>query len=160
MSAKKTRQDVLRIIIQSKSFDNQEELLADLKSEGFNIAQPTLSRDLKQLKASKVYNKDGKYSYLLPADGGFNHVSANKRPKERLTQSYGFLSLDFSGDIVVLKTLHGYANSLAAEIDEHECSEILGSLAGDDTILLILREGADREVVFKLMREIIPRFDK
>ena len=96
----------------------------------------------------------------LPADGGFNHVSANKRPKERLTQSYGFLSLDFSGDIVVLKTLHGYANSLAAEIDEHECSEILGSLAGDDTILLILREGAEREIVFKLMREIIPRFDK
>ncbi|MDD4761031.1 MAG: arginine repressor [Bacteroidaceae bacterium] len=160
MSAKKTRQDVLRIIIQNKSFDNQEELLADLKSEGFNIAQPTLSRDLKQLKASKVYNKEGKYTYVMPSDGAFNHVNSVKRPKERLTQSYGFLSLNFSGDIAVLKTLHGYANSLAAEIDEHDCDEILGSLAGDDTVLLVLKEGADRQAVYDLMKEIIPRFDQ
>ena len=160
MSTKRTRLDVLRLLIRNKSFDNQEELLSDLKKEGFLIAQPTLSRDLRQLKVAKIYNKDGKYSYVLPGTSPFNHVNAIKHPKERITQSFGFISMDFSANIVVIKTLHGYANSLAAEIDEHEVPEILGSLAGDDTLLLVLREHAEHEPIYNLMRSIIPHFDE
>ncbi len=160
MSTKRTRLDVLRLLIRNKSFDNQEELLSDLKKEGFLIAQPTLSRDLRQLKVAKVYNKDGRYSYVLPGSNPFNHVSSIKRHKERLTQSFGFISMEFSANIVVIKTLHGYANSLAAEIDEHEVPEILGSLAGDDTLLLVLREGADHKPIYEMMKKIIPHIEE
>ena len=159
MPTKKTRLDVLRHLIQNKTFDNQEDLLSNLSKEGFKIAQPTLSRDLRQLKVSKTYDKQGRYIYVLPSDANFHHVSSNKQPKERMTQSFGFLSLGFSGNIAVVRTLHGYANSLAAEIDDHLIPEILGTLAGDDTILLIMQEGADRNAVLKLMEEIIPGFE-
>ena len=152
--------DVLRILIRNKAFDNQEQLLADLKNEGFTIAQPTLSRDLRQLKVAKVYNKDGQYSYVLPGASPFNHVSDTKSPKKRMTQSFGFISMTFSANIVVIKTLHGYANSLAAEIDDHEVPEILGSLAGDDTILLVLKEGADHKPIQELMASIIPNIEE
>ena len=98
--------------------------------------------------------------YVLPNEKKFNHVSHEKRRKEKVTQSFGFLSLSFSGNIAVVKTLHGYANSLAAEIDEFEVPEVLGSLAGDDTILLVLKEGASREAVRSLIRNIVPGYDE
>ncbi|MBQ8098411.1 MAG: arginine repressor [Bacteroidaceae bacterium] len=160
MSVKKTRLDVLRLMIQNKSFNSQEKLLQELDKEGFKVAQPTLSRDLRELQVAKVYDKSGNYSYVLPSDGGFNHVSTSKKKKERITQSFGFLSAAFSGNIVVLRTLHGYANSLAAELDEHNIPEVLGSLAGDDTVLLILREGAAREAIHQHLQNIIPGYNK
>ena len=157
MSAKKTRLDVLRYLLGSKRFDNQEDLLRDLKAQGFEVAQPTLSRDLHYLKVSKVFDSEGRAIYTLPKDTFGNHISM-KRPKERLTQSFGFLMAQFSGNLMVLKTLHGYASSLAAEIDNYTLPEIIGTLAGDDTVLLILSEGADRRAIFDLMEKIIPRF--
>lgn len=160
MSEKRTRLDVIRILIQNKSFRNQEELMKDLEKEGYKIAQPTLSRDLKLLKVSRIYDKNGRYTYVMPAIATVNHVSNMKLSRQRVTQSYGFLSNDFSGNIAVLHTLHGYANSLAAEIDEHQVPEILGSLAGDDTVLLILREGTDRDVIIDLLRTMIPNYDE
>lgn len=159
MADNKTRLDVLRILIQNKSFDNQEDLLYELKQEGFCITQPTLSRDLRRLHVLKTFDGEGKSVYVMPGSGSANHV-AMKHPRERLTQSFGFLSVDFSGNLAVLKTLHGYANSLAVEIDIHREPEILGSLAGDDTVLLVLREGADRSVVTNLLAEIIPHYEE
>lgn len=160
MTEKIERQKALQQIIQEKAFRNQGELLSVLKKEGFDVAQPTLSRDLKQMKVSKVYDKDGKYFYVIPGVATMKYVSGDKKPKERLTQSFGFLGLTFSGDIAVVKTLHGYANSLAAEIDDRDCNEILGSLAGDDTVLLVLKEGSNRQIVYELMKEIIPHFEE
>ena len=160
MANKRTRLDVLRRLFENNSYDNQVDILNDLKNEGFMLAQPTLSRDMRQLKVSRIYNKDGKTVYVLPNEKKFNHVSHEKRRKEKVTQSFGFLSLSFSGNIAVVKTLHGYANSLAAEIDEFEVPEVLGSLAGDDTILLVLKEGASREAVRSLIRNIVPGYDE
>jgi len=157
MSAKKTRLDVLRYLLGNKRFDNQEELLKDLKAQGFDVAQPTLSRDLHYLKVSKVFDADGHSVYTLPQDVTANHISL-KKPKERLTQSFGFLQAHFSDNLMVIKTLHGYASSLAAEIDNYIIPEILGSLAGDDTILLVLKENAERSAITDLLQKIVPRF--
>lgn len=157
MSVKKTRLDVLRYLLGSKRFDNQEDLLKDLRSQGFDVAQPTLSRDLHYLKVSKVFDAEGKSVYTLPHDVTMNQISV-KHPKEKLTQSFGFLLAKFSGNLMVLKTLHGYASSLAAEIDNYTIPEILASLAGDDTVLLVLKENADRNAILDLLKKIIPRF--
>ena len=95
MANKRTRLDVLRRLFENNSYDNQVDILNDLKNEGFMVAQPTLSRDMRQLKVSRIYNKDGKTVYVLPNEKKFNHVSHEKRRKEKVTQSFGFLSLSF-----------------------------------------------------------------
>lgn len=148
---------MLRSLLKDKVYDNQTELIAAMRAEGFEMTQPTLSRDLRRLRVSKIYNSKGKYVYVLPGMSLDKHV-APRRHRETMRQSFGFLSVGYSGNIIVLKTLNGFAGSLAAEIDNHESSEILGSLAGDDTLLLVLREGADRDKVNNMLSEIIPHF--
>lgn len=151
------RIETLRLLLTKKVYDNQSELIEAMRHEGYEMTQPTLSRDLRRLRVSKIYNSRGKYVYVLPGMS-LTDRPATRRHRETVKQSFGFLSITYSGNIAVLKTLNGFANSLAAEIDSIDSAEILGSLAGDDTILLVLREDADREKVNMLLSEIIPHF--
>ena len=115
MAAKKTRLEVLRYLLSNKHFDNQVDILKDLKAHGFKVAQPTLSRDLHHLKVSKVFDDEGHSIYALPQEVYPSDVSYRKS-KVRLVQNFGFLKAMISGNLLVIKTLHGYASSLAAEI--------------------------------------------
>ncbi len=157
MAIKKTRLEVLRYLLANKHFDNQEDILKDLRAQGFKVAQPTLSRDLHNLKVSKVFDDEGHSIYALPQEVAPNDVSYRKS-KVHLVQNFGFLKAVVSGNLMVIKTLHGYASSLAAEIDNYTIPEIIGSLAGDDTVLLVLKEDANLQSVKDLMTKIIPHF--
>ena len=95
---------------------SQEELLAALQEEGFKLTQATLSRDLKQLKVAKAASMGGNYVYVLPNVAMYKRVSSPAQVKEMM-QVPGFLSINFSGNIGVIKTRPGYASSIAYNID-------------------------------------------
>ena len=154
MKKKANRLDAIKMIISSKEIGSQEELLQALAAEGFELTQATLSRDLKQLKVAKAATMQGKYVYVLPNDIMYKR-SGDQSATEMLMNN-GFISMQFSGNLAVIKTRPGYASSMAYDIDNREFSDIIGTIAGDDTILLVLREGADKRSVRSYLSIIIP----
>jgi transcriptional regulator of arginine metabolism len=135
MSEKLKRQATLKQIIELNRIGKQDDLLNILKQRGFDVTQATLSRDLKELKIGKIPDFDHGYVYALP--------NANIRRKMTSPDEFsnlGFRSIEASGNIAVVKTKSGYANSFATIIDELFLPEIIGTLAGNDTILLIMKE--------------------
>ena len=147
--------EALKMIISSKDLGSQEELLQALKDEGYLLTQATLSRDLKQLKVAKAARTDGKYVYVLPNDTMYKRVSKTISPTEMLQVS-GFVSINFSSNIGVIKTRPGYASSLAYNIDNSNISDIIGTIAGDHTILIVVKENASRNDVIEQLGEFIP----
>ncbi len=159
MDAKKNRLDAIKIIISSKEISNQGELLQLLSDEGFQLTQATLSRDLKQLKVAKAAGINGNYVYVLPNNTMYKRVTDTHSTTEMLRHN-GFISIDFSGNIAVIKTKPGYASSLAYDIDNNLFAEIIGTIAGDDTIMLIMREGCTHENLKKSLSHIIPNINQ
>ena len=147
--------EALKMIISSKDLGSQEELLQARKDEGYLLTQATLSRDLKQLKVAKAARTDGKYVYVLPNDTMYKRDSKTISPTEMLQVS-GFVSINFSSNIGVIKTRPGYASSLAYNIDNSNISDIIGTIAGDDTILIVVKENASRNDVIEQLGEFIP----
>ena len=152
MAAKKVRLEKLRTLLQENCFESQDEMLRALADAGVSVAQPTLSRDLRTLKVSKMFKENGNYAYLLPPE---NPHDAH-RPV--VPHTYGFLSVDFSGNMAVIKTVSGYAMSLSAELDRLNSQDVVGTVAGDDTIFAVLREGTSRSVVHNMLKAIIPHY--
>ena len=155
MKSKNSRLDAIKIIISSKEIGSQEELLQELLKKGYSLTQATLSRDLKQLKVAKAASMNGNYVYVLPNNTMYKRMTEQHSASDMLRFN-GVVSLDFSGNLAVIKTRPGYASSVAYDIDNHNFSEILGTIAGDDTILLVLREGAARTEVLNALSLIIP----
>lgn len=147
---KQQRQEMVRELIRSGRLGNQEELLALLRERGIRCTQATLSRDLHEMKVAKVPEGETGYVYVLP-DHGIMRGSA-----EQLRVNYladGFRDLRMSGNLAVIRTFPGYASSIAAVIDGAGAEEILGTVAGDDTILVIVREGTTHgELTSRLVR--------
>ena len=149
MKSKNSRLDAIKIIISSKEVGSQEELLQELAKEGFRLTQATLSRDLKQLKVAKAASMNGNYVYVLPNNTMYKRMTEQHSASEMLMHN-GFISIEFSANLAVIKTRPGYASSLAYDI------EILGTIAGDDTIMLVIREGCTRAGVKNALSLIIP----
>ena len=158
MKSKNSRLDSIKMIISSKEIGNQEELLRELYKEGFRLTQATLSRDLKQLKVAKAASMNGNYVYVLPNNTMYKRVKDPASASEMLRYN-GFVSIEFSGNIAVIKTRPGYASSLAYDIDNHAFHEILGTIAGDDTILLVVREGYTHTSIRNSLENIIPNIN-
>ena len=152
---KSKRLDSIKMIISSKEISSQEELLQELAKEGYELTQATLSRDLKQLKVAKPATTNGNYVYVLPNDTMYKRTIDVPSAGEMLLQS-GFKSIDFSGNMAVIKTRPGYASSLAYDIDNREYKDIIGTIAGDDTILLVFRDGYSRNEIRQSLSQIIP----
>jgi transcriptional regulator of arginine metabolism len=150
MKNKANRLDTIKMVISSQQVGSQEELLNILKNEGFELTQATLSRDLKQLKVAKASTVAGKYIYVLPNDVMYKRNQSSLTTSEMLMSS-GFISIRFSGNLAVIRTKPGYASSMAYDIDTHNYDDILGTIAGDDTILLILKEGVPYTRISKLL---------
>jgi len=157
MKKKANRLDAIKMIISSKEVGSQEELLQELNREGFELTQATLSRDLKQLKVAKAASMNGKYVYVLP--NNIMYKRSTDQSAGEMLRNNGFISLQFSGNIAVIRTRPGYASSMAYDIDNNEFSEILGTIAGDDTIMLVLREGVAISKIRQLLSLIIPNID-
>lgn len=155
MKSKNNRLDAIKIIISSKEIGSQEELLQELLKEGYQLTQATLSRDLKQLKVAKAASMNGNYVYVLPNNTMYKRMTEQHSASEMLMYN-GFVSIDFSSNLAVIKTRPGYASRLAYDIDNHDFEEILGTIAGDDTILLVLREGYTRTSIRNALSLIIP----
>ena len=154
MKIKKDRLEALRMIISSRELGSQDELLEALKEEGFQLTQATLSRDLKQLKVAKAATMRGNYVYVLPNDTMYKRVTT-PRTLHEMMQVPGFQSIHFSGNMGVIKTRPGYASSIAYNIDNNHINEILGTIAGDDTIFIVIKEGYTHEEVKKVLEGII-----
>ena len=155
MKAKNSRLDAIKMIISSKEIGSREELLQELSKEGFQLTQATLSRDLKQLKVAKAASMNGNYVYVLPNNTMYKRITESHSATEMLRMD-GIRGLEFSGNLAVIRTRPGYASSVAYDIDTHNLNEILGTIAGDDTILLVLREGCTRSSVVNALSLLIP----
>lgn len=139
----KIRQQAILDIIQSGPVSNQEELAQRLKQAGIETTQATLSRDLRALKISKV-----------PGEGYV--TTAPRRQSVATDLSSGILRIQFSGQLGVVKTLPGLANAVASLIDHQAVFPVIGTIAGDDTILLILREGSAPNAVLLALSPLFP----
>lgn len=155
MKSKNNRLDAIKMIISSKEVGSQEELLQELLKEGYSLTQATLSRDLKQLKVAKAASMNGNYVYVLPNNTMYKRMTEQHSATEMLRFN-GVVNLEFSGNLAVIKTRPGYASSVAYDIDNHNFEEILGTIAGDGTILLVMREGSSRTSVLDALSFIIP----
>lgn len=151
------RQSEIRKIITNGGVQSQDELLKKLKGKGYDLTQATLSRDLKFLQVAKVPHPVKGYVYIIPG-AGEKEVDRNKARINYLVD--GFRDLQFSGSLAVMKTSPGYASSIAVIIDNTDVWEILGTVAGDDTILIIMREGVSKNDLINALISILPGLEK
>lgn len=145
MKEKPQRLQRIKDILTNQKISGQEELLNILLDEGYDLTQATLSRDLKFLKVAKTADENGNYRYIVQTELNKPHSLES-----------GFLSASFSGNIVIIKTLPGYANPLAVLLDSHEHEMLVGSVAGDDTIFMAMNENHhDRETVLNFINSVV-----
>ena len=137
-------------IIDKYEIETQEELAEYLRQSNFNVTQATVSRDIKELRLIKVLTKNGRYKYA-------DMKQQENLVSDRLIKIFkdSVLSVTYSGSIVVLKTLIGAANAAAAAIDALDFHEVVGSIAGDDTIFVLIHENHDVQVVIDKFNELI-----
>lgn len=135
-------------IIENNVVETQEELVEKLKELGFEVTQATVSRDIKELRLVKVLSEDGRYKYA-PISHEENALS-NKLLK---IFAEAFVSSDYANNIVVVKTLPGMAQAVASAIDSMKWPEIVGTIAGDDTIMIVCRAE-------KIAEELVNRFNR
>lgn len=158
MKIKNSRLDAIRLILSTQEIGSQEELLSELAKEGFTLTQATLSRDLHQLRVVKTVGVQGRYRYVLTRPHQYRHEGAEGdiRPITPPQEAVGFLSIKFSGNIAVIHTRPSYASTLAYHIDGYHFPEIIGTIAGDDTVLLVMAENTTKGAVLRALRTIIP----
>ena len=155
MKQRNNRLTVITDIIKKNRIDNQDTLLNYLKEEGYNVTQATLSRDLKTLKVGKISDGWSGYYYSLP-----EHELVAESEKSYIQDvRRGVVSIEFSGNVGVIKTRTGHATGVAFALETLCLPEILGTLAGDDTILVLLREGYTREDLLESFKTRIPETD-
>jgi transcriptional regulator of arginine metabolism len=143
----------IRRLINNTNISSQEELLALLESQGFSMTQATLSRDLKRLRVAKMPDSEKGYIYML-TERQLNEPSENED-----IPIAGFVSIDFAQGMAIMKTMPGHASSIAYALDNINSYEISGTIAGDDTILIIPRDGVSKGDLVKLLKSKMPGFN-
>lgn len=138
-------------IIENNHIETQEELVDKLREMGMEITQATVSRDIKELRLIKVMTNDGRYKYASIAP---NENTISNKLLKVFSESY--VSSDYANNIVVVKTLPGMAQASASAIDSMKWTEILGTIAGDDTIMIVCRA----EIIAEKMVEKFNRMAK
>lgn len=157
MQVVKTKSDriaALKKLFSNSELSSQDEVLQALARQGIAITQATLSRDMKQLKVAKTANASGKYVYVLPSEPMYKRVHHTHAAD--VLPTTGFVSITFSGNMGVIHTRPGYASSIAYNIDSADISEVLGTIAGDDTIFIVIRQGVTEDDVKQSLSHIIP----
>jgi len=148
MANKRDRQGAIREIIAARDVESQEELRRLLKQRGWAVTQSTLSRDLREMRIARVPGSGGAARYELT--GGAH----DDRPPLAALLPHLYTQIDGVGELVVLHTLPGGAQPIGVALDAEEWPEILGSVAGDDTVLVVCRSAAARERVARRLRDI------
>ena len=147
---KTNRQSKIIEIIQKNEVETQDELSALLEKDGFRVTQATVSRDIRELKLTKIPTAGARQKYAVITDAPENL----SKKYERVLRE-GFLSMDMAQNILVIKTVSGMASAVCAAIDAMKMREIVGSIAGDDTIMCAIRTVDDTYAVMKKIRRIV-----
>ena len=137
-------------LINKYHIETQEELAEYLNREGFKVTQATVSRDIRDLKLTKIPSENGKQRYALHQ----HHESAMSEKYIRVLKE-GYLSMDMAQNILVIKTVSGMAMAVAAAIDAMHLHEIVGCIAGDDTIMCAVRSVDDTIAVMSRLRKLV-----
>ncbi len=147
---KAMRHAMILEIIDTMKIETQEELAAELRRRGVNVTQATVSRDIKELRLLKVLSDDGSYRYATAE-------RAEKGVSDRFVRIFNesVLSIAGAGNLIVLKTLTGSANAAAEGIDSFQWPEIIGTIAGDNTILVIIKNIEDVDDVIARFHEML-----
>ncbi len=144
---KSLRQSMILDIIAQEDVETQEDLAARLRAHGMNVTQATLSRDFKELRLIKVLASDGNYKYATvdTAENGlqerFNSIFA-----------HAVISIHSTGNLIVIKTMTGTANAASEAIDSLKWKDVVGTIAGDNTIFIAVSEGADTQALMEKFR--------
>ena len=137
-------------LVNKYDIETQEELADRLREEGFQITQATVSRDIRDLKLTKVPTDDGRQKYAV-----LKATENALRDKYIRILKDGFVSMDMAMNILVIKTVSGMAMAVGAAIDEMNWHEVVGCIAGDDTIMCAIRTNEDAVAIMKKLRKIV-----
>ena len=149
-TVKKNRHGRIIELIQEYDIETQEDLADKLREEGYQVTQATVSRDIRELKLSKVQAGNGKQKYIV-----IGHDDSHLADKYIRVLKDGFISMDNAQNILVVKTVSGMAMAVAAALDAMKMREIVGSIAGDDTIMIAVRTTQETKEVMGKIREIL-----
>lgn len=152
---KSKRQVKILELIRKYNIETQDELSEKLMGEGYNVTQATVSRDIRELKLTKVPTSNGRQKYIA-----LNETTEDMADKYKRIFRDGFISMDMAQNILVIKTVSGMAMAVAASLDAMNCDEIVGSIAGDDTIMCAVRSVEDNIELMKRLRKIIEANEK
>lgn len=151
---KKGRHSKILELIQTQEISTQDELLMELRSCGYNVTQATVSRDIKELKLIKILSKSGKYCYAASSA-----KPLDIKPGLESLFSTSVISIDYAENLVILKTVPGMAQAVCTSIDAAGISDILGSIAGDDTIFLAAKTN-EKAIGIAANLKLISIYDK
>lgn len=149
---KKSRHEKIRELIAQYEIETQEELAERLKKEGYQVTQATVSRDIRELKLSKVSGEDGRQKYVMYERDEENNGLGDKYTR---VLKEGYASMNVAQNLLVMKTVSGMAMAVAAAVDAMEMPEIVGCIAGDDTIMIAIRTSADTIPVMDRIKEML-----
>ena len=149
-TVKKNRHSRIIELIQEYDIETQEDLADKLREDGYQVTQATVSRDIRELKLSKVQAGNGKQKYIV-----IGHDDSHLADKYIRVLKDGFISMDNAQNILVVKTVSGMAMAVAAALDAMKMREIVGSIAGDDTIMIAVRTTQETKEVMGKIREIL-----
>lgn len=147
---KTKRQSKILELIRNNDVETQEELQAFLEKDGFAVTQATVSRDIREMKLTKIATNNGKQKYVA-----LNDKAEDLSEKYVRVLKDGFISMDMAQNILVIKTVSGMAGAVCASIDAMHIHEIVGSIAGDDTIMCAIRTTEDTITIMNKLRRII-----
>lgn len=156
MKERLTRLKSIRKLIKNYRIESQEALLGYLQKEGYEVTQATLSRDLKLLKVGKVSDGHNGYVYTLPGE------DERQDSEQIFIQDFvrGYISIDYNGNIVVIKTFPGHADTVSNALDSLNMDEVLGTVAGDNCLFACLREGVTGQQFLDALKLKIPELDE
>ena len=149
---KLARHEKIIELIRQYEIDTQEELAARLNEAGFKVTQATVSRDIRELKLSKVPTGGGKQKYVI-----LKQDDSHMGDKYIRVLRDGFISMDMAQNILVIKTVSGMAMAVAAALDALKFSEVVGCIAGDDTIMVAVRTVEDTQILMDKIHLMIER---
>lgn len=147
---KTRRQAKILELIQQNNVETQEELSAYLEREGYQVTQATVSRDIRELKLTKIATDNGRQKYAVIADADIGMLEKYARVLRE-----GYVSMDIAQNILVIKTVSGMASAVCAAIDAMKMNEVVGSIAGDDTLICIIRTNDDAVITMKKLRKLV-----
>lgn len=147
---KKDRHQKIKELVEQYEIETQEELADKLKEAGYVVTQATVSRDIRELKLSKIPMGAGRQKYAVQSNN--DHYLGDKYIR---VLRDGFVSMDMAQNILVIKTVSGMAMAVAAALDAMKLKEIVGSIAGDDTIMMAVRTVEDTQAVMGKIRNVL-----